>query len=94
MSGEKIAYFEGCSTPQSTKHSVFLSGKNIEPIGDLKYLNHSCNPNASFVDRWLIAKCEIKEGEEITVDYSHTETNCSNPFSCNCRSRNCRGNLI
>ena len=88
---EPIAYFEGYPTPEKTKHSLHFDGKTIEPIGDLQFLNHSCNPNAYFVDRWLIAKHEIEDGEELIIDYSATENNVSHPFFCNCGPINCRG---
>ena len=91
--GERIAFFEGDPTPHNTRHSLTLEGQNIEPTGELKHLNHSCDPNAYFLKRWLIAGRDIKEGDEITIDYVLTEDSFSYPFPCNCRSENCRRHI-
>jgi hypothetical protein len=88
--GRKIAYFEGYETDQDTRYSLLLDGRPIEPTGELKYLNHSCNPNAYFRDRWLVASRDIYIGEEITIDYFATENMVSYPFICNCGAENCR----
>lgn len=41
---------------------------------DSQFMNHSCNPNLWFLDdTTLEAKWDIKQGEEITYDYSTTE---------------------
>ena len=86
----KITYFEGRETDQDTRYSLLLDGKRIEPTGELKYLNHSCNPNAYFSDRWLVASRDISIGDEITIDYFATENMISYPFICHCGAENCR----
>jgi SET domain-containing protein len=61
-------------------------------------LNHSCNPNCyiDFKNLNLIAKRDIKKGEELSFDY-HTseydliEQGCS--FECHCGSKNCIGKI-
>ena len=60
----------------------------------LNYVNHSCNPNAvldisSDVPK-LIAIRDIKEDEEITVDYNNTEVN-GVDVPCSCGEDNCKG---
>ena len=63
------------------------------------YINHSCNPNVGFKGQvFIVAKRDIKKGEEITYDYSMVM--CSNPksnsyftFKCLCGSKNCRGTV-
>ena len=90
LTGERIAYFEGEIIPHITKHSLTLDGKNIEPTGVLKNLNHSCEPNAYFTQRWLIARRPINEGQEVTIDYALTEDSFSYPFPCNCGAATCR----
>jgi SET domain-containing protein len=53
-----------------------------------RYVNHSCDPNTKPDDISDIAIREIKQGEEITSDYSGL----SNPnFVCNCGSDKCVG---
>ena len=58
----------------------------------LNYVNHSCDSN-SILDITnkpkLIAKREIKSGEEITVDYNKTEIK-GEKVPCNCKSKNCK----
>lgn len=64
----------------------------VDPILPYKRLNHSCNPNARVKgSKTLVAKREIKAGDEITFDYSLTEID---PFwemhSCQCNEKECR----
>ena len=58
------------------------------------YLNHSCNPNGALVTkRLLIALRPIAAGEEITMDYSLTD---SDPFweiKCSCGAPSCRKHI-
>jgi len=56
------------------------------------YMNHSCDPNTWFVDdSTMVARRDIKKGEEITYDYATSETaeDVVVP-SCNCGSAICR----
>ncbi len=64
------------------------------------YLNHSCNPNAvvKVIDKnikipylKLIARKNIKKGDEITFDYASLEYATVVNSACRCRARNCRG---
>lgn len=64
----------------------------------LNYVNHSCNPNA-FLDLTketprIVARCKIKTGEEITVDYNRTEGLDATRVECNCQAQNCRGYFL
>jgi SET domain-containing protein len=89
-SGERIGYFEGRGTDRPTYHSVNFDGENVEPTGDLRFLNNSCDANAEFRGRWLFSRRDIAHDEEVTIDYMATEDTISNPFSCRCGSANCR----
>ena len=59
------------------------------------YINHSCRPNA--FTRTLhghiifFALCDIKPGEEITIDY--IDTLHSDSKKCTCRVPGCRGTI-
>lgn len=63
------------------------------------FFNHSCVPNAGIRGKsLLVAIKNIKQGEEITYDYSTTEWTYDKfgrykgwAMECNCRSRSCRG---
>nr|MBA4404903.1 hypothetical protein [Nanoarchaeum sp.] len=58
----------------------------------LNYINHSCDPN-TILDITnkpkLVAKRDIKSGEEVTVDYNKTEIN-GVKVPCNCKCKNCK----
>ena len=56
-----------------------------------RYLNHSCNPNAGIKGNQLIVAIKnIKKGQEITIDYSMSETEPQWKMKCSCKSKNCR----
>lgn len=59
------------------------------------YLNHSCDPNTWMQDEiTIIANKDIKEGEELTIDYAVWETNTAwKIISCKCGSKICRGHI-
>ena len=52
--------------------------------------NHSCDPNTEFVGLNLVARRDIRSGEELTVDYATFYDRHMTPFDCECGSRNCR----
>ena len=56
------------------------------------YINHSCNPNSWLIDNFtLVARRNIKRGEEITADYSTWETGSYvSKWKCRCNSKKCR----
>lgn len=62
---------------------------------DLKYINHSCDPNTYL--RVLKNRVEfyalrnIKKGEELTADYG--ETHHDGKLPCRCGANNCKGFL-
>lgn len=56
-------------------------------------INHSCDPNCGFLDPiTFIAIRAIRAGEEIVFDYAFSQT-CFEPFTCNCKSKNCRSTI-
>ncbi|MDZ7290836.1 MAG: SET domain-containing protein-lysine N-methyltransferase [candidate division KSB1 bacterium] len=55
------------------------------------YMNHSCDPNTWFIDDAnMVARRDIKKGEEITYDYATSETAENFVLICNCGAPNCR----
>jgi len=61
-------------------------------------LNHNCNPNCyiDFKNLNLIAKRDIKNGEELSFDYHTSEYDLIDqgyPFKCHCGSNNCIGKI-
>ncbi|MBI2650036.1 SET domain-containing protein [Candidatus Woesearchaeota archaeon] len=72
-------------------------GKNLymSPSGEIDdFFNHSCNPNSGLKIKdkkaFLIAVKNIKNGEEITWDYSTTMDEDFWEIECKCGIRNCR----
>src|SRR3989344_8105049 len=71
------------------KYLVFHKGKFIMAQSPEKYLNHSCEPNTKEGNLCDVANRDIKQGEELTTDYSinappHIK------MKCNCGSNKCR----
>lgn len=59
----------------------------------VRYINHSCDPNAGIKGSvTFIALRDIKEGEEITFDYSISEDS-KWELQCSCGSKKCRGRI-
>ena len=77
-----------------TRHSLTLEGHKIEPTGPLKFLNHSCDPNSHFQGKKLFTNKDVKQGDELTINYMATETRLSRPFKCKCKPKKGCGNLI
>ena len=69
----------------------------ISPESPWMYMNHSCEANAGVINhRKLVARRNIKKGEEITVDYSAYDIESLTGgkkrlfMECKCGSKNCR----
>lgn len=69
-----------------------------------RYINHSCDPNAEFVETddnklFVYAKRDLAAGEEIFFDYSlqydgpHTQE-VKDMYKCMCGAATCRGTMI
>ncbi len=69
----------------------FAKNQWIDPDYPNQFLNHSCEPNCGIQGRvTMVALKSIKEGEEITIDYSITECDDMWEMKCTCGSKNCR----
>ncbi|EGF97205.1 uncharacterized protein MELLADRAFT_87258 [Melampsora larici-populina 98AG31] len=77
---------------------------HLELNSDLVYINHSCEPNVSFVlengivgrdqHQWVLKSlCEIKKGQPLTFAYFSTEWEMTQPFDCQCQSKKCLGRI-
>jgi len=55
--------------------------------------NHSCDPNTEFVGLNLVARRDIRGGEELTVDYATFYDRHMTPFDCTCGAATCRGRV-
>jgi hypothetical protein len=75
-------------------HCDYPDGKVVLLGYPDRHLNHSCDPNA-FVRYeqkacFLVARRDIREGEEITCDYNVNITE-GTSWPCHCGSTRCRG---
>ena len=62
--------------------------------GDARLINHSCVPNCRYERRrgriWIVAKRNIRKGEELTYDYHATTTIAR---ACRCGAKACKGRI-
>lgn len=64
----------------------------IDPDKFFKFINHSCAPTAGVRGKvTCVALRDLKEGEEITMDYSTIEGDDLWQMPCSCGAANCRG---
>jgi len=81
------------SKKDALRHPTWIGVKKdvwIDPKRPHKFLNHSCRPSAGVRGLTLFAIRDIKEGEEITVDYSTIEGDKLWEMRCICGEKNCR----
>jgi len=103
--GERIQYIKGknVKTVRKTKRSPksmstwFGVGRYvwIDPgQTPFRYLNHSCDSNAAVAGtKTLVALRDIKEDQEISIDYSMTDADPHWGLRCQCRSKKCRKHI-
>ena len=101
--GDPILLLRGEISGQPSRFSVQLGpDQHMEVPADVRveqpldryrwrFLNHSCEPNAKFDNRSLIAIRNIAASAQITFDYNTTEYDLASPFECHCESDNCYG---
>ena len=87
----------GCSASarfgERAEHCDYPDGKTVLIGFPDRHVNHSCDPNAYLVyvegGCWLVARRDIAQGEEITIDYAINLVNGS-AWPCNCGAKRCR----
>jgi uncharacterized protein len=88
--------------PSFGKTYVFELNNKFDLDGNFKYnparfINHSCNPNCKYKQEklriWIVARKNIKEGEEISYDYGYDLEDYKDP-KCKCGSKKCIGYII
>ena len=81
---------------------VFELNKKYDLDGNFKYniarfINHSCEPNCKFTIKknkiWIIAKKNIKKGEELNYDYGYDLEDYKS-HRCKCGSKSCLGYIV
>lgn len=92
IKGKKFKWGDPIHFTDSGDYLIQTGHKSyIMPDSPGIYLNHSCKPNAGIhKNRRLIAITEIKEGQEITFDYSTTMDENFWTLDCLCNEEGCR----
>lgn len=82
IQGETISGKE-CERREEEEDNVYIfwNGRyyiDTAMTDKIKYINHSCTPNCDVLDRDknslnLVAKRDIRNGEELTIDYGYDE---------------------
>lgn len=73
-------------------HDTYVVGPPTREPGDS--INHSCEPNLGLVSATrLVARRDIAPGEELTYDYSTSDSSPYDEFDCACGTPRCRGRL-
>ena len=69
-----------------------IDGKTLK--NKARYINHSCDPNCEIMITkrtiWIVAKRDIKAGEELSYNYGFTGKH----YRCTCRAHNCCGYIL
>lgn len=92
QTGEIIAVISGVYYINANQYSIQTgNNEHIEPLNNLRYINHLCNPNTKIEGKSIIAIKPIHTGEEITFNYNHSEDIVSHPFICNCCGNEIKG---
>ena len=90
----RIALFEDLvQQPLEGENAIQIGpGLYVEPGFPMRFINHSCSPNAGInKDLALIAIEHIPEGDEVRIDYSTTMYERFFTMPCECKAENCRG---
>ena len=96
--GDVICPFSAGKTLRNPTYLTVQVGikKHITLVPEfLQYINHSCDPTAFFdtTRMELICLVALQPGDEITFFYPSTEWEMAQPFSCNCGSSQCLGEI-
>ena len=100
--GQKISKAEALKRCEQNNEYIFTLNAREDIDGNVPWnparlLNHSCDPNcdAEFENGriWIIARRQIRAGEEITFNYGYDLVD-YNEYPCNCRSATCVGFIV
>lgn len=100
--GEKITKQESVRRCEASNHYIFALNEREDLDGNYdwnpaRYINHSCAPNCEVEwdgsHIWIVAKRDIKAGEEITFNYGYDLVD-YREYPCLCRSTDCVGFIV
>jgi hypothetical protein len=90
VAGSDVLPIRGPFSAVQTAYSFRTStGRHVEPTGYGHFVNHACEPSCEIAYRpdgrpVLIARRDLPAGTEITFDYTATEGQLANSFTCLC----------
>jgi|UPI000698F023 hypothetical protein len=88
--GELLGTLTGPQMPARGRYTIERDGNHYEPGVPVRYVNHSCEPNARWEGHELRVLRPLEAGDEVTFDYTETESDFAAPFLCQCGGENCR----
>jgi len=76
---------------KANRYTIQIGRDRHTEVGKLSALNHACDPNVILdTERLLmVARYDIKPGEELSYFYPSTEWEMDAPFICLCGALNC-----
>lgn len=78
--GETIFTLTGKTFDHPTRETIYVgNGVHIHDENGA-FINHSFTPSMYVKSYELVAKVDMKEGDEITFDYNSSELGMANPF--------------
>ena len=100
--GEKITKQESVRRCEANNQYIFALNDREDLDGNVdwnpaRFINHSCAPNCevewdgSYI--WIVAKREIKAGEEITFNYGYDLVD-YREYHCACGAEECVGYIV
>ena len=100
--GERIDKQESLRRCEANNYYIFALNEREDLDGNVdwnpaRYINHSCAPNCEVEwdgsHLWIVAKRDIKAGEEITFNYGYDLIDYRD-YSCTCGSEECVGYIV
>ena len=100
--GRRIGKAESLQQCQANNEYIFSLNEQEDLDGNVewnpaRFINHSCVPNsdAELVEGriWIVARREIRSGEEITFNYGFDLEDYRN-YPCNCGAQECVGFIV
>jgi SET domain-containing protein len=100
--GDRISKAESLARCEANNPYIFTLTETEDLDGNVdmnpaRFINHSCSPNCDAeLDEeriWIIARRDIREGEELTFNYGY-DLEFYKDYPCGCGSPDCVGYMV